>query len=97
MKHTILNIQVKKAISTLLLSSAIVLTGCGEADSKADTATVNIEPYIQQAQSYLQTNQFKPAISAATDAIKADPTQIEGYLALAKVNEELGRPQQNLK
>ena len=96
MKHTMLNIQVKKTLTTLLLSSALILTGCGEADSKVEPKAVNIEPYIQQAQSYLQTNQFKPAISAATNAIKADPTQIEGYLALAKVNEELGRPQQNV-
>jgi len=94
MKQTTLNIQVKKALTTLLLSSAIVLTGCGEAETKVET--INIEPYIQQAQSYLQTSQFKPAISAATDAIKADPTQIEGYIALAKVNEKLGRPQQNI-
>jgi Tfp pilus assembly protein PilF len=94
MKHTILNIQVKKALTTLLLSSAIVISGCGEAEPKVET--INITPYIQQAQSYLQTNQFKPAMSAATDAIKADPTRIEGYLALAKVYEELGRPQQNI-
>ena len=94
MKHTILNIQVKKALTTLLLSSVIVLSACGKTEPKVET--INITPYIEQAQSYLQTNQFKPAMSAATDAIKADPTQIEGYLALAKVNEELGRPQQNI-
>ena len=94
MKLITFNLQERKSLITILLSILVLLSGCNETTSKSEDS--NFDAYLQQAQSYLEIHQFKPAYNAVNEAIKAQPTKIDGYLMLAKINEGLGRSQQNI-
>ncbi|ABM02283.1 Tetratricopeptide TPR_2 repeat protein [Psychromonas ingrahamii 37] len=95
MKLKFFNLQIDKALTISMLVTTIFLSACGE--SKEVQKSTNKDAYLAQGQSYLDAYQFKAAFSAANDAIKIDPTSIDGYLIITKINQESGQPLESVK
>ncbi|MFT6925955.1 MAG: tetratricopeptide (TPR) repeat protein [Psychromonas sp.] len=95
MKLNGFNLKIEKTLTISMLAATILLSACG--DSKEAQKSTNNSAYLAQGQSYLDAHQFKAAFNAANDAIKIDPTSIDGYLILAKINKESGQPLESVK
>jgi tetratricopeptide (TPR) repeat protein len=95
MKLKMFNLQINKALTISMLTATVFLSACGE--SKETQKSTNKDAYLAQGQSYLDAYQFKAAYQAANDAIKIDPGSIDGYLIIAKINQESGQPLESVK
>ena len=79
--------QPQRLLTAVAVSAALLLAACSD-DKYAQEPELN--EYIQQGQAYSQQHQYKAAILAAKGAIKAYPDDIEGYLILSDVFNQLG-------
>jgi tetratricopeptide (TPR) repeat protein len=95
MKTACFNIKIKDILSAITLTGAMLLSACSDS---ADSAISN-DPaiHIQQGQAYLDMHQFKAAFNAASEAIKAAPANVDGYLILAAIHQQSGQPQNSIK
>jgi predicted Zn-dependent protease len=95
MKLKMCDLQIDKVLTISMLVATVFLSACGEA--KEAQKSTNKDAYLAQGQSYLDAYQFKAAFRAANDAIKIDPSSIDGYLIIAKINQESGQPLESVK
>lgn len=95
MKAVYFNIKIEKVLFAITLASILLLSACSESvDSQTSS---NSDSYLQQGQAYLDMQQFKAAFNAANHVIELDSNKLEAYLILAKINEQIGQPQQSIK
>ena len=82
-----------KTLSALLLASALITTGCDQADPKQD----KVNDILMRAQSYFNQGQFSAASIEARNALKEDAKNVNAYLLVARIYFEQGNYSQSTK
>jgi len=81
--------QTTVIFNSLVLASTLLLTACNGDSEKNNVA--ELSQYTQQAQTYLDQNQFKAAMNSANNAVLLYPNHLDGYVLLAKTFNKLGQ------
>lgn len=74
---------------------ASLLVSCGGEESPE--ALRDVDQFVESAEEYVQRGQFRAAVIEARNAIQADPDDMRGHLALARIMLEAGQPRQAIE
>ncbi|MFT4713887.1 MAG: tetratricopeptide (TPR) repeat protein [Candidatus Azotimanducaceae bacterium] len=69
----------------------VLITACG---GESEQEKIDIEPFLTNSKSFLNSGQFQAAIIESRNAIQSAPDDSRGHTSLAKIFIEIGQPKQ---